>query len=290
MYFDGVGAVPRPVRSSAARDTLFYALLFVVFAMVVGNTLTLLFSQINLWLPEPDEFQTYGRVSGLRWSMAALIVFVPVFWLLDRKDRRATATDPARRHGTVRRWLSAIAMLAAAMALLGDALYLIYTWLNGQITLRFLVKSATVALMAGVVLAYFRETRDLPFRGVHIPAAWVLTVLALLSLGLSFWLVGGPAQGQTEQRDRWRISDLRTLANDITTCPEIDRTNLPETLDPMSCARNPARITGYASDITYERRSPTGFTLCTRVEYPPAIESYGLRMDGTLACVERSTD
>ncbi len=290
MPQDGAGAVPRPMRSSAARDALFYALLFVVFGMVVGSTLTLLFAQINLWLPEPEETQNYGRLSGLRWSMAALLVFVPVFWVLDRKDRQATAKDPARRHGTVRRWLSAIAMLCATITLLGDALFLIYSWLDGQITLRFLVKSATVAMMALVVLAYFRETRDLPVRGVPIPAAWVLTASALLSLGLSFWLVGGPAQGQMEQRDRWRIADLRTLANDVADCPGLDRAALPETLDPMTCARNPARLTGFASAITYNRITNTEYTLCTNAEFPPAINDYGLRIEDSTVCLQRRTD
>jgi hypothetical protein len=290
LHQDGAGAVPRPIRSTAARDALFYSLLFVVFGMVVGSTLTLLFAQINIWLPEPDESQTYGRLSGLRWSMAALIVFVPMFYVLDRKDRQATDADPARRHGTVRRWLSALAMLVATITLLGDALYLIYSWLDGQITLRFLIKSATVACVALVVLAYFRETRSLPTGGIPVPAGWVLIGLATLSLGLTFWLVGGPAQGQMEQRDRWRLSDLRTLANDLSQCPDIDRASLPEMLDPMTCARNPAWLTGFASDIRYAWTSATAFSLCIEIEYPEAMDVYDVRLDANTACIDRRTD
>ncbi|OSQ50607.1 hypothetical protein MGEO_11430 [Marivita geojedonensis] len=287
---DGAGAIPHPMRSSTARDALFYALLFVVFAMVAGNTLTLLFAQINLWLPDPDEPARYSRLAGLRWSMAALIVFGPVFWWIDRTDRRATATDPARRHGTMRRWLSAIAMLIAVITLLGDALYLIYSWLDGQITLRFLVKSATVALMALIVLAYFREDRDLPLPLLPLPAAWGLIALAVVALGLAFRAVGGPAQGQMEQRDQWRLSDLRNLSEEIHMCPGIDQNDLPETLEPMTCASNPARLTGFASSITYTRVGPTEYALCTEVEFPPAIEGYGLRIDGNTVCIQHRTN
>jgi hypothetical protein len=290
MTQDTAGAVPRPIRSTAARDALFHALLFVVFGMVVGNTLTLLFAQINIRLPEPDEAENYGQLARLRWSMAALIVFVPVFWLLNRADRRATASDPARKHGLMRRWLSAIALLVAAITLLGDALYLIYSWLDGQITLRFLVKSVTVAVMALIVLAYFREDDGQASLKTVMPAAGGLIGLALLSLGLSFLAVGGPAQGQMEQRDRWRLSDLRILTNDVAQCTGIDRTNLPETLDPMTCARNPARLTGYASQVVYERLSETEFSLCTEIEFPPAISDGTLRVDGTTACAQRRTD
>lgn len=290
LSLDGADAVPRPMRSTAARDALFYSLLFVVFGMVVGSTLTLLFAQVNILLPEPSESSTYGQLSGLRWSMAALIVFAPVFWTLDRKDRKATATDRARTHGTVRRWLSALAMLVATITLLGDALYLIYSWLDGQITLRFLIKSATVALIAGVVLAYFGETRKMPTGKVPLPAGWVLIGLAVLSLVLAFLRVGGPAQGQLEQRDRWRLSDLRTLTNDVAQCPDIDRAALPVTLDPMTCARNPARLTGFASDIAYEKTAASAFSLCVQIEYPAAVDGYDVRLEANTACIDRRTD
>lgn len=284
MIHDRTGAVPRPVRSRTAQDALFYALLFAVFGMVAGNALALLYGQINLWIPETGDRSTYSGLTGLRWSMAALIVFVPVFYLLDRADNRASRTDPARRHGTMRRWLSAIAMLIAILTLLGDALFLIYNWLDGQLTGRFLAKSATVALLALIVLAYFREDRDLPFKTLPMPAAWAMITVSVLSLGLSFWTIGGPAQGAMEQRDRWRVADMRSLQNDLVGCSETLGSNLPETLDPTVCARNPGHLTGYAKEITYRRLNAREFELCVPVEFPKALSRYTIVKDGTLAC------
>lgn len=287
---DGAGVVPRPIRSSAARDGFFYALLFVVFAMVAGNALTLLLGQIDYWLPDPDaQLRGYG-LSALRWSMAALIVFVPVFWLLNRTDARANAADPARKHGAMRRWLSAIAMLVAVITLLGDALYLIYTWLDGQMTLRFLAKSAIVAVIALVVLGYFRDGHRLPLLFRPASAAWVLIGLAGLALALSLWVIGGPSQGRMEQRDAWRISDLRTLAQDVATCAAVANGPLPATLDPMTCVSTPARLTGYAAEVTYRRIGDTVFDLCIEVEYPAALQTYDLRIDGTTACIRTDID
>lgn len=284
------GPVPRPIRSRAARDAFFYALLFVVLGMVTGNVLTLLFGQVNVWLPDPSRDRTYYYVGGLRWSMAALIVFTPAFWLLHRQDVRATAADPARRHGTIRRWLSALAMLLAVMALMGDALSLIYSFLDGQITPRFLAKSAIVAVVATVVLAYFRQERDGWVRTLPLSPAWLLSGLAVLSLGLSFWTVGGPAQGQREQRDSGRISDLRSLARDIRECDTVDHENLPETLDPLSCARNPQRLTALAADFEYHRLDESAFELCTEVEFPEAISQYDVTLRDDTACIRMVMD
>jgi hypothetical protein len=112
----------------------------------------------------------------------------------------------------------------------------------------------------------------------------------MIALGLSLWTVGGPAQGQMEQRDRWRISDLRSLTADVAACSQIDRANLPGMVDPMTCARNPVLLTGYATTIIYQRIAPTEFTLCTEVEFPPAIQEYDLRVDANRVCLQRSIE
>jgi hypothetical protein len=290
-HLGAAGPVPRPVRSGVAREALFYAMLFVAFGMVAGNVLSLLFGQANFWMPEPDERYYRFAISGLRWSMAALIVFAPAFWLLNRADERASAADPARSHGTMRRWLGSLALLVAVLTLMGDALFLIYTLLDGQMTARFLVKSAIVAGIAAVVLAYFRQDRGLPlltrFQSLGpVPSHLVLLGLAVLALGLSLWTIGGPAQGRAETRDRWRMDDLRALANDLSNCALAPKGVLPETLDPMACARNPRELAGYAGDVTYERLSDTRFRLCIPVEFPPAIDDYSARIDGDIVCLD----
>ncbi|EPX86820.1 DUF5671 domain-containing protein [Salipiger mucosus] len=278
------GPVPRPVRSGAAREAVFYVLLFVTFGMVAGNVLSLAFEQIEAWLPDPGAPARYAP-RGMRWSMAALIVFLPAFWALDRADARAGRTDPSRRHGSVRRWLSAVAMLIAVIILMGDALVLIYTFLDGQMTARFLVKSVVVAGLAGLVLAYFRQTRVPGDGAARQPAGWAMAGLGLLVLALSFAVVGGPAQGRAEQRDRARLADMRTLARDMVRCDAFDQDTLPDTFDPLSCARDRRELTGFASEIAYSPAGPEAFELCTTVEAPVAIRQYDVTLSEDTACI-----
>ncbi|MEQ5869784.1 hypothetical protein J4E08_07715 [Sagittula sp. NFXS13] len=280
------GAVPRPIRPRTARDAFFYALMFVVFGMVAGNVLSLLYGQINLWLPEIGEGVTSGGLSGLRWSMAALIVFTPAFFFLDQSDRRDIHQNDARRHSAVRRWLSALALLIAVCILLGDALFLIFTWLNGQMTLRFLVKSLVVAGLSLVVLAYFDEGRDLPVKALRLPAAPILIALALLSLGLSLWTVGGPKQGQMEARDTLRLRDLNRLETDLLRCDAM-RAPLPATFDPLDCASAPDDLTAFAAQITYDRQTDTTYRICIAVEAPDRMRP-GVGLDGDRVCRTRT--
>ncbi|KAA8608679.1 hypothetical protein AL036_06125 [Salipiger aestuarii] len=273
------GPVPRPLRSRAAQDAVFYALLFIAFGVVAGNVLSLGIGQINIWLP--DIGPSSGGPRALRWSMAALIVFAPVFWWLDRSDRRALARAPARRHGAVRRWLSSLALLVASVALLVDALVLIYAFLDGQMTARFAARAALIAALAAIVIAYFRQSARETARR---PAGPALLALAVIALGLSLFSVGGPRRGQAEHRDRARISDLRELALDVAACTGHDA--LPDRLNPLDCARTPARLTALAAAVAYRRTDDTTFDLCVAVEAPGAISQYGIRITDDMACIK----
>lgn len=284
--------VPRPVRSSAARDAFFYALLFIVFGTVVGNVLSVSFGLIGHLLPDPSEILHRSAVSSVRWSMAALIVFAPAFWLLDRADVRKIADDPARQHGTLRRWLMALAMLVAVIALMGDALYLIYTWLEGEITLRFVSKSAVVCAVSVLTLAYFGEAPSLLRWRTRQWAATVAVFVSLLCVVLSFWVVGGPDEGRAESRDRSRLTDLRILARDLERCRTTDLRPLPEALDPLTCASNRSRLSGFASEIIYTRVGDLTFDLCIDVEQPESVYDarVSVSVDGPTACIRARMD
>lgn len=285
----GGTVVPRPIRSNAARDALFYAMLFVCFAVISSNVLTLAFMQLNLWLPEPGDSRNYSRFAEvLRWCMAALIVFAPAFGWLDRSDRRATLSDPARQHGAVRRWLSALALLGAVLTLMGDALFLIYTWLDGQMSLRFALKSLVVGIMALLTLAYFRNDRGIPLPRLPIPAAWPLLGLAALMVGLSLWAVGGPDRGQMERRDQARLDDLRRISGLVPNCIGKDAP-LPDSLEPLDCVNDLDTLRSTGATFTYAKLAEDRFEICTEVEFPRGLPTYVQdRIDGTTLCEDRT--
>ena len=45
-------------------------------------------------------------------------------------------------------------LMVASLVFLADAIYVIYALLNGDLTLRFAIKAALVAAVAGLVFAY----------------------------------------------------------------------------------------------------------------------------------------
>ena len=139
-------------------EPLIYGLIFVALAMTAWHLTTLSYTLIDRWFPDiADQRPEIYLLRRMRWSIAALIVFAPLFVVLSDRMNRALAADPGKRRSGVRRWLGHVALFVTALVLLGDALYVIYTFLNGDLTLRFVAKAIITAAVAGAVFVYFRE-------------------------------------------------------------------------------------------------------------------------------------
>jgi hypothetical protein len=152
--------VPRPRAYVSAAEAFLYGLIFVALAMTAWHLTALLFQLVDRWVPDPGETVRALDNDGMRLSIAFLVVFFPVFLLLNWRAERASRADPGKRRSAVRKWFSYVTLFLAALGLLGDLIAVIYAFLSGELTLRFALKAASVAAVAGAVLLYFRAELD----------------------------------------------------------------------------------------------------------------------------------
>jgi len=148
--------VPRPRPYVSAREAFLYALMFLALAMTAWNITTLGFELIELWLPDATDKYTRYSAQSVRWSVSVLVVFFPLFLVMNTRAQRAARADPGQRRSAVRKWFGYITLFLAAIALLGDLIAVIYALLSGDLTARFIAKAALVALTAGLIFLYFR--------------------------------------------------------------------------------------------------------------------------------------
>lgn len=265
--------VPRPRRHVSASEAFFYGLTFIALATTIGHVVGLWFALIAVWLPGPGdqvEVVLYAA-DGVRWSLAVLAVVFPLFLWMDARGTRAALADPARRRSAVRRWFAHVTLFLAVLGLLGDLVAVVYAFLSGEVTLRFLAKAAVVAALAGAVLLYFRPLREEapapPFR----PALWALAALILVPMALGLWAVGGPAAGRSELRDQTRVQDLAALAGQVE-CRAEEEGALPAdaaaALDPTpGCPATPRRADPWTgAPYGYARVTEAAFRLCAGFE------------------------
>lgn len=153
--------VPRPRPYVSAREAFFYGLMFTALAMTAWHLTSLLFNLIDRWFPDPvemvNDYLIGYRNQSMRWSISALVVFAPLFFILNSNTTRATKNDPGKKRSTVRKWFSYITLFLTVISLLVDGIWVIYSFLNGDLGIRVISKALIVLIIAGIIFLYFRN-------------------------------------------------------------------------------------------------------------------------------------
>ncbi|MEX0810543.1 MAG: DUF5671 domain-containing protein [Dongiaceae bacterium] len=146
--------VPNPLPYVSAREAFLYLVLYTTLFVSAYSLGDLIFSFIERGLPDPVT-PDWGLDDGIRWAIARLVVSAPVFLFTAHRVGRMIAADPAKQGSPVRKWLTYVALFIAASIVIGDVVTLISYALGGELTLRFILKIVTVAVIAGAIFVYY---------------------------------------------------------------------------------------------------------------------------------------
>jgi hypothetical protein len=153
--------VPRPRPYLSAREAFLYLVLFSTLYLSAFHLGSLVFQLIDHALPDPADLpEAAERIrQSIRWAVSSLAIAFPIFLFVSRLLGRAIAADPTKRASRVRKWLTYLTLFVAASVIIGDLTTLLYSFLGGELTLRFALKAAAVGAIAGAVFGYY--LRDL---------------------------------------------------------------------------------------------------------------------------------
>ncbi len=149
--------VPRPKPYLSAREAFIYLVLFTTLYISAYNVGSLVFQFIDRAFPDPAASVGFGEQiqQAIRWSVASLVIAFPVFLYVSKLIGHAVRRDPSKRASKIRKWLTYITLFIAACVILGDLTTLVYNFLSGELTLRFLLKVMTVGVISGTVFGYY---------------------------------------------------------------------------------------------------------------------------------------
>jgi hypothetical protein len=148
--------VPRPKPYLSAREVFVYLILFAALYGTAANIGTLIFELINRSFPDPLSQTSIQLSNGnIRWNMSWIIVAFPLFIFTFRSVTKALTGDPTKRASRPRKWLTYLTLFVAGAFLIGDAGTLVYNVLGGELTIRFVLKVATIAVIAGGIFTFF---------------------------------------------------------------------------------------------------------------------------------------
>jgi len=174
------------------RDVFFHLLAMIALYTGVISFIAILFQYINIKLPDLADYG-YTSWDSIRQGSAAMIVVWPVFigmsWLIYKDIRK----DAKKQDTAIRKWLLYLTLLVSSITMIIDTVTLIYNFLGGELTLRFVLKVLVVLLVAGGVFGYY--VWDIKRRGEkktklprNLAIATSLMVIAVIIAG--FFIIG----------------------------------------------------------------------------------------------------
>lgn len=220
---------------TSPRD--FFLNLLSIVALYVSATSfgVLIFQYINILVPDVLDFTRYGSDAyrAVRFPIASLFILFPVYiwtaWYLEKEYKR----EPQKREVAIRKWLVYLTLFAAAVAIIGDSVALVFTFLNGEITARFILKILTILLIAGSVFYYYLSgLRSKRTRNIKLFVYGVISVVAISVLA-SFFVVGSPTEQRARRLDERRVNDLQLIQSETIIFWQ-NKDRLPEKLSELT--------------------------------------------------------
>ena len=212
--------VPVPPDIGGAREAFLHLLSFAALYTLVINAVILFFHYINRLFPDSTEqvWSTYADYSGIRMSMAAMIVAFPLLVWMSRMIHRDIAIHPQKAWSGIRRWLTYLTLFVAATTLMIDIITLVFSLLEGELSARFLLKVLTVFLLAGAAFTYYflLLKSDVKQMKEYSRVFLILTsVVVGVAIVWGVFIVGSPATGRQQRFDERRLQDLREINIEI---------------------------------------------------------------------------
>ncbi len=230
----------------------------------LGFLLSLLFSIVNISFPDAiDDYWTIeGNHDMVRVSIAMLVVFFPTYLFLTRTVNKIRRTAADGTYLSLTKWLVFLSLLVGGGVLLGDLVAVIMSFLEGEITQRFILKALAVFVVVGSAFHYYiLDTKGFWIKNESksVMFAFGAVAVVLSSLVYGFSHIETPANVREQKLDAQQVADLQQLQWRIQD-HSITNSSLPASLDELvngGIPQAPEDRAAYRYAVTEE-----GFELC----------------------------
>jgi hypothetical protein len=257
------------LKKTGPRDVFLHLLAIVTLYFSAVNVGILLFQYINLALPDPLWDPAFFRLDAarrlIRWAISALIVVFPVYVWVNYFLAKELIRIPEKKELRTRKWLLNFTLFAAALVIIGDLVSLIYNYLGGEISLRFVLKILVVLLIAAAVFAYYlwylrREQLAKWDKIMKIFPRAIIALVALITIS-GFFMAGSPQQERLRRFDERRIQDLQNIQSQIVYFWQ-QKNHLPQNLDQLK-----DNISGYLPPVDPGSKQPYEYRSTSDLEF-----------------------
>lgn len=259
--------IENKIKTTPKDFFVFIGSMVALYASAV-SLLNLLFEIINASFPDALNFNYDNFSSGMRWSIATLVIVFPLYIFLSWFTSKDIIINPQKRNLWVRKWFTYLTLFVAGVAIITDLVMLINTFLGGEITTRFALKVLSVFIVAGISFAYYlydlKKRADQKTGKIKL-LAWAVSFGVLASIVGGFFIMGSPMTLRMKRFDERRVSDLQNIQYQIVNFYQ-RKGELPENIEDIKDS-----LAGFGNipndpetnlPYEYKKTGKLGFELC----------------------------
>ena len=200
-----------------AKFTFFYLLSLVALGFMATCTGVIVFQIINKSILDAVEYSGFSS-EALRFAISAIIISAPIYYIMISQINKNLRTGVLDKESALRRWLTYLIIFAASLVVIGWLIATVNMFLNGEITIKFILKALTVLVISGAVFSYYLYDVKREKVGKSIVSKvffYGSMVLVLAAFITAFCFVDSPQLARDRKADLEVINDFNMISNAV---------------------------------------------------------------------------
>lgn len=177
---------------------------------------------IDYFFPDPTIAFNFDRIqasaTSIHYAIASLIVAFPIYFFAIKFWFSRFKTDEGKTESSLTKWITYFVLLITALVFVGDLIAVIFYFLRGETTNRFVLKAITIFVISGGIFGfYYFERKRIQFKkqvskNVFYSFGLIAFTLIITFIGLGFYVAGSPTTARKYTFDKTRASDLSSVS------------------------------------------------------------------------------
>ena len=190
-----------------AQFAFFYLLSLVSLVFVSISTGMIIFQIINKTIVDDLTLAPGGFMQEvLRFAISAIIVAAPIYFAMMWLINKNLLSGNLEKESGVRKWLTYFILLVSAVVMIGWFIATVGSFLNGELTTKFILKALTSILISALIFSYYLydiRRADVSKNNNIIRVYYYGSIaIALVALVSAFFFIDSPAKVRVQKYDQ----------------------------------------------------------------------------------------
>ena len=206
--------------NNSAKFAFFYMLSLVALVFMSLATGMIIFQIINKKILDVLAMAPGGfSQDALKFAISAIIIATPIYFVMIWLINKNLLSGKLERESGIRKWLTYFILLVSAVVMIGWLIATINSFLNGELTVKFILKSLTAILIAALIFSYYLYdirradvSKNNNIIRMYFYGSIVLVAAALIA---SFFFIDSPLTVREQKFDQTIINKFSQIDSAI---------------------------------------------------------------------------